>query len=102
MSRIISGKVRLDVQQVDLVQVIHAAIESVKPAAQGKEIDLRQVLDPRAGPVSGDPTRLPVALGLVWAAPCSSPQHDSASGGRRSRISWPASRARWIDVTISR
>lgn len=58
MSRIISGKVRLDVQVVDLASVIEVAILSVLPAAEAKSIVVRKVLDPLAGPVSGDPTRL--------------------------------------------
>jgi CheY-like chemotaxis protein/two-component sensor histidine kinase len=58
MSRIISGKVRLDVQRIDLASVVSAAIETVKPAADAKEIRLRAVLDPMAGPISGDPNRL--------------------------------------------
>ncbi len=58
MSRIISGKVRLDVQRVDLISVINSTIESVKPMATAKQIRLTSVLDPVAGPVSGDPARL--------------------------------------------
>ena len=58
MSRIISGKVRLDVQRVDLLSVINSAIETVKPTAAAKQIRLTSVLDPLAGPVSGDPARL--------------------------------------------
>ena len=58
MSRIISGKVRLDVQRVDLLSVINSAIESVKPMAAAKQIRLTSVLDPLASPVSGDPARL--------------------------------------------
>jgi PAS domain S-box-containing protein len=58
MSRIISGKIRLDVQPVDLVGVIRAAVETVTPAAMAKEIRLQPVLDPMAGSVSGDPNRL--------------------------------------------
>jgi PAS domain S-box-containing protein len=58
MSRIISGKVRLDVQRVDLVLVINNALESVKPTAAAKEIRLTSALDPLAGPISGDPARL--------------------------------------------
>jgi CheY-like chemotaxis protein/two-component sensor histidine kinase len=58
MSRIISGKVRLDVQTTDLATVIQAAIESIAPAAEAKGILIRKVLDPHAGSVSGDPTRL--------------------------------------------
>ncbi|HEY1053379.1 MAG TPA: PAS domain S-box protein [Prosthecobacter sp.] len=58
MSRILSGKVRLDVQRVELADLIKAAVESVRPAAQGKNIKLQTVLDPLAQPVSGDPNRL--------------------------------------------
>ncbi len=63
MSRIIAGKVRLDVQPIDLANIIGAAIDSVHPAAEAKQIRLRKVLDPHAGPVSGDPTRLQQ---IVW------------------------------------
>jgi PAS domain S-box-containing protein len=58
ISRIISGKARLDVQRVELLTVINSAIESVKPMAAAKQIRLTSVLDPLAGPVSGDPARL--------------------------------------------
>jgi signal transduction histidine kinase/ActR/RegA family two-component response regulator len=58
MSRIISGKIRLDVQRVDLAAVVRAAIETIKPAADAKGIRLRAALDPLAIPVSGDPNRL--------------------------------------------
>jgi PAS domain S-box-containing protein len=63
MSRIVSGKIRLDVQRVDLVQVVEGAVETVKPGADAKNIVLRKVLDPLAGPVSGDPSRLQQ---VVW------------------------------------
>ncbi len=62
MSRIISGKVRLDVQRVELPEVIHAALEVVQPAAEAKGIRLEKVIDPNAGPVSGDPARLQQVL----------------------------------------
>ncbi len=58
MSRIISGKVRLDVQRVDLQDVVKAAIASVRHSADAKDIRLQIVLDPLAGPVRGDPNRL--------------------------------------------
>jgi PAS domain S-box-containing protein len=63
MSRIISGKLRLDVQSVDLIPVIEAAIETVKPAADAREIRLHKVLDPLAGPIMGDPARLQQ---IIW------------------------------------
>src|SRR6202043_2494387 len=58
MSRIISGKIRLDVQRIDLATVVRAAVETVKPAAEAKTIRLQYVLDPFGGLVSGDPNRL--------------------------------------------
>lgn len=58
MSRIVAGKVRLDVQPVELPSVILNALEAVRPAADAKEIRLHHVLDPIAGTVSGDPGRL--------------------------------------------
>ncbi|MBD0314470.1 MAG: GAF domain-containing sensor histidine kinase [Microcoleus sp. T3-bin5] len=58
VSRIISGKLRLNVRPVALLSVIEAAIDSVRPAADAKNIRIQSVLDPAAGPVSGDPDRL--------------------------------------------
>ena len=58
MNRIIAGKIRLDVQQVSLPAVIDAAIETVKPSAEAKGIRIQKILDPLAGPVRGDPSRI--------------------------------------------
>ena len=58
MSRITSGKVRLDVQPVQPISFLEAAIETLRPAADAKGIRLDKVLDPLAGPISGDPNRL--------------------------------------------
>src|SRR5947209_16157294 len=57
MSRIMSGKMRLDVQHVSLADVVAAAIDTVKPAANAREVRLQKVLDPTVN-VSGDPGRL--------------------------------------------
>jgi signal transduction histidine kinase/ActR/RegA family two-component response regulator len=58
VSRIVSGKMRLDVRPVDLKAVVEAALDAVRPAADGKGIRLQAVLDPGAGPLAGDPDRL--------------------------------------------
>lgn len=63
MSRIISGKLRLNVQRVELGAVIEAALETVRLSAEVKNIRLQKVLDPLAGIVSGDPARLQQ---IVW------------------------------------
>jgi PAS domain S-box-containing protein len=58
MSRIISGKVRFDVQRIELAPLVQSAVETSKPAAEAKGVRLQVMLDPKAGPVSGDPNRL--------------------------------------------
>ena len=63
MSRIISGKLRLDVQPSSRSSFIEAAIETVRPAADAKGIRVEKMLDPAAGPISGDPSRLQQ---VVW------------------------------------
>jgi len=63
VSRIISGKLRLDVRQIDLIYIVNAAIDSIRPAADAKGIRLQTILDPAAGPISGDADRLQQ---IVW------------------------------------
>jgi len=63
VSRVIAGKVRLDVQPVNLKDVVEHALDAVRPAADAKHIRLQPVLDPRAGPIAGDPARLQQ---VVW------------------------------------
>jgi CheY-like chemotaxis protein len=61
--RIISGKLRLDIQPINLVPVIHAAVESLRTAADAKGVNIHMLLDPAAGTVSGDISRLQQ---VVW------------------------------------
>jgi len=63
VSRIVSGKMHLNVRPVELTSVINMAVESLRPAAQGKGIRLKMVFDPEAGPVLGDSERLQQ---VVW------------------------------------
>ncbi|MCW1915709.1 PAS domain-containing protein [Luteolibacter sp. GHJ8] len=58
MSRIVSGKLRLDVQKVDLAALVQAGAETVQTAADAKEVKLQVIVDPAAGNISGDPHRL--------------------------------------------
>ena len=62
-ARIISGKLELEVQPVDLVAVITTAIDVVRPAAQAKGISVISNLDSLAGQITGDPERLQQ---VVW------------------------------------
>jgi signal transduction histidine kinase/ActR/RegA family two-component response regulator len=61
MSRIIAGKVRLEVQPVDLAQVIDAAVETVATAAEARGIHVVKALQTTV-PVRGDPQRLQQVL----------------------------------------
>jgi PAS domain S-box-containing protein len=63
VSRIISGKMRLDIRPVDLPRVLEAALDAVRPAADAKGLRLQSLIDPGAGPLSGDPDRLQQ---VVW------------------------------------
>ncbi|MDQ4120946.1 MAG: PAS domain S-box protein [Acidobacteriota bacterium] len=58
VSRIITGKLRLNIQSVDLQSVIMAAVDAVRPGADAKNIRLQTLLDPEVAPISGDPDRL--------------------------------------------
>jgi PAS domain S-box-containing protein len=63
VSRIISGKLKLEVRPIELASVVEAAVESVLPAAQARDIRLQRVLDYGTSLVSGDPDRLQQ---VVW------------------------------------
>jgi signal transduction histidine kinase/ActR/RegA family two-component response regulator len=63
ISRIITGKLRLDVRPVDLAGVVRAVVEALRPTAEAKAIRLQALVDPQAGPVSGDTDRLQQ---VVW------------------------------------
>jgi PAS domain S-box-containing protein len=58
VSRIVSGKIRLNVQAVEFPDIVRNAIDGVTPAADAKGVRLETVLDPQAAPISGDPERL--------------------------------------------
>ncbi len=62
MSRIISGKVHLEVQPLHLHEIINSAIETLHQPAAAKNIRIRSMLDSRIGLVRGDPNRLQQVL----------------------------------------
>ena len=63
MSRLIAGKLTLDVHTLDPAAVIKAALATVRPAAAARSITLNVQLDPQANHISGDPNRLQQ---IVW------------------------------------
>jgi len=58
VSRIITGKLRVDTQPVDLLLVIHDAIDAIRPAVEAKEIQVRTRFDSPDLVVKGDVDRL--------------------------------------------
>ena len=58
ISRISTGKLRLDVRPLEVGTIIEAAVDSVRPAADAKGIQIEKVIDKKAGLVSGDSDRL--------------------------------------------
>jgi PAS domain S-box-containing protein len=63
VSRIMAGKMRLDVRPISLAPILERAVEVVRPSADAKGIRLHVVLDSEAGEVLGDDARLQQ---VVW------------------------------------
>ncbi|HEX6716297.1 MAG TPA: PAS domain S-box protein [Pyrinomonadaceae bacterium] len=63
VSRIITGKLRLEFVACELDSVIEAAAESIRPTAEAKGVRLQVLLEPHVGPVFGDRERLQQ---IVW------------------------------------
>jgi PAS domain S-box-containing protein len=58
VSRIITGKLRLEIEPVNLADVLRSAVDTVRPAAEAKEIALITTLHPAAAETAGDSARL--------------------------------------------
>jgi PAS domain S-box-containing protein len=63
LSRVTSGKLRLDMHPVLVEPIIEAAVDSIRPTAEAKGIDLVSTVDPETNHVSADPARLQQ---VVW------------------------------------
>ncbi|HEX7174822.1 MAG TPA: PAS domain S-box protein [Pyrinomonadaceae bacterium] len=63
VSRIITGKLRLDVRSIDPNSFIEPAIEALMPAAEAKGVRVQKIMDTGVDSVSGDPVRLQQ---IVW------------------------------------
>jgi signal transduction histidine kinase/ActR/RegA family two-component response regulator len=97
VSRIVSGKIRLERRPVDLPSVLQVAVEAAQPAAEQKGVRIESVLERPLVPVSGDPGRLQqVASNLLSNAIKFTP-----SGGRievRLERTGPSARIQVIDT----
>jgi CheY-like chemotaxis protein len=97
VSRITSGKLRLDISEVDLVAVVDAAVDSIRLPAEAKAIQVDVDVDEGLGRIAGDPGRLQqVVWNLLSNAVKFTPQD-----GRISSASWRAAR-RWSSTSAIR
>lgn len=94
-SRINAGKLRLDIRPVDLVDVIRAAVEVVRPAADAKGLKLDVLLDPNAGFISGDPDRLQQ---VIWNLLSNAVKFTPQRGRVQVRLQRVSSQ---VEVTVS-
>lgn len=62
VSRIITGKLRINTQPIDVLLIIHAAIDAVRPAAEAKQIDIRTHFEAPDAIVRADTERLQQVL----------------------------------------
>jgi PAS domain S-box-containing protein len=63
ISRIMTGKLCLDLRTVKLAPLIQAVVDDVRPAADARSINLEAAFDSDVGPILGDPDRLQQ---IVW------------------------------------
>jgi signal transduction histidine kinase len=83
VSRIITGKLRLDFKPVVLPRIIDAVLESVQPAASAKDIQLTLSLEPLSSPVLGDSDRLQQ---VIWNLLSNAIKFTPRSGGVEVRV----------------
>jgi signal transduction histidine kinase len=83
VSRVITGKLRLNIEPVDLASVVNAAIDSVQLAAETKGIQLEVTLVPSARHVSGDASRLQQ---VVWNLLSNAIKFTPSGGSVRVRL----------------
>jgi signal transduction histidine kinase len=95
MSRIVSGKIRLNLQTIGLAEIVDSALGTITPAARTKGIELECSIADRAPSVRGDSERLQqILLNLLSNAVKFTPE------GGRVHLSVKADDA-WAEVVIS-
>lgn len=95
VSRIITGKLRLDLQIIDPTKVIEGAIDVVRPSAEAKNIEIQAWLDPQAGSISADSERLQQ---VVWNLLANAVKFTPAEGKVQIRLERTQSH---LEITVS-
>ena len=95
ISRIVKGKVRLNVQAVELPDIVREAVETIRPAANAKGVRLEIIADSRTPPVAGDPERLQQ---VMWNLLSNAVKFTGRGGRVQVRLERVHSR---IEITVS-
>src|SRR3569832_756190 len=95
MSRIVSGKLRIQNEAIDPASVVQAAIASVQPTAFAKGVDIARQLDGVGARVSGDPARLEQ---VMWNLLTNAVKFTPAQGRGDVRL---RTEGPWVEVTVA-
>jgi PAS domain S-box-containing protein len=95
VSRIVTGRLRLNVETVDLPAVLQDSCATVLPAAHAKGVRVETVVDPLTAPVSGDPDRLQQ---IVWNLLSNAIKFTPRGGKVQLRLSRVDSH---VEITVS-
>ncbi|MGH9767537.1 MAG: hybrid sensor histidine kinase/response regulator, partial [Blastocatellia bacterium] len=95
VSRIITGKLRLNARPLHPAMVIESAVDSLRPAAEAKEISIELELDSSAGPISGDSDRL---RQIVWNLVSNAIKFSSRQGRVQVRLECVGEH---VEITVS-
>jgi PAS domain S-box-containing protein len=90
VSRIVSGKLRMDLRPIDLREVVEAALEAVRAAAEKRRVTLSVELGPEPVRVVGDPERLQQVL---WNLVSNAVKFSREGGSVRVRLDLEADAA---------
>lgn len=95
VSRIVSGKLRLDFHNIEPSNVINAAVDVVRPTAEEKHVDMVVHLDSREGTISADPERLQQ---VIWNLLSNAIKFTPEGGRVEIRSRWQESR---IEIVVT-
>ncbi|MBD3884129.1 PAS domain-containing protein [Phormidium tenue FACHB-886] len=98
ISRILRGKLNLNVAVVDLVETIEAALETVRLAAEAKSIQIETRLDPEVGGVLGDAARLQQVL---WNLLSNAIKFSSANGRVEVTLTYSGDSSSAVQIQVS-
>jgi signal transduction histidine kinase len=94
VSRIVSGKLRIEPQPIDLISVIEAALDTVRPAVEARQLQLHVALNPEASTIIGDANRLQQ---VVWNL-LSNATKFTPPGGIIQILLEPDGRDAWLTI----